>query len=85
MTADDGDEIVVDSSADPHDNLVYITSMCDPDASGPTCYRTWDADEETGWAVPEAGTYWVVVDKYSLANGDPANDERMFQYEISVR
>jgi hypothetical protein len=84
VMAEAGDEIVVDTSGDAHDNLVYITRSCDSDASNLSCETAWDSDSETAWSVPENGTYWVFIDKFSEEAGDPEGGTNM-EYSVNVR
>ncbi len=84
VTAEADDEIVVDTSGDDHDNLVYITRSCDSDTSNLSCETAWDADGETTWTVPENGTYWVFIDKLNEEAGDPEGGTNM-EYNVDVR
>ncbi len=83
VTAEEGDEISVDTTGDSYANLVYIADFCHAQDADMSCQEAWnDSLEEGGtWSVPSDGTYFVFIDRFNseVQEGEP------FEYQVNVQ
>ena len=72
-----GETLDVDTTGDERDNVIFITETCPKKVSMASCLASTDDEKLTGWSAPSSGTYYVIVDKWSIAKGN-------FNYELRI-
>jgi hypothetical protein len=63
---DEGESVTIDASEDRKDHVVTIRSSC---SSPSATLAATDLGERLEWRAPEAGTYWVIVDRTTTYPG----------------